>query len=80
MSPVIVYTAPGCPGCNATKRQLTKLGIDYDEQPMSDDVVDEVKAQSPTEKLMAPIVRAGEQLWAGFRPDRIIALAAVAAA
>jgi hypothetical protein len=25
---------------------------------------------------MAPIVRAGEQLWAGFRPDRITALAA----
>jgi glutaredoxin-like protein NrdH len=77
---VTVYTSPGCPGCNLTKRQLAKLGIDYDEQPMSDDVVDEVKAQSPTEKLMAPIVRAGEQLWAGFRPDRLTALASVAAA
>jgi glutaredoxin-like protein NrdH len=74
---VTVYTSPGCPGCNLTKRKLKDLGVDYTEEPMNDAVVDEVKAvASPGERLMAPIVRAGEQLWAGFRPDRITALAA----
>lgn len=77
---VTVYTSAGCPGCRLTKRQLDKLGIDYTEEPMNDAVVDEVTAKaSPGERLMAPIVRAGEQLWAGFRPDRLTALAAVVA-
>lgn len=75
---VTVYVAPGCPGCNATKAKLEKLGIPFDEQPLNDEVVDEVKSQSPGERLMAPIVRAGEQLWAGFRPDRLTALAGAA--
>jgi glutaredoxin-like protein NrdH len=75
---VTVYTAPGCYGCSATKRQLDKAGIPYVEEPMSADVVDEAKA-TLGEKLMAPIVRAGEHLWAGFRPDRINALAGIVA-
>lgn len=74
MPPVIVYTAPGCQGCKLTKRRLDTHGIPYTEEPISAAVVDEAKA-TLGQKLTAPIVRAGEQLWAGFRPDRIDALA-----
>jgi glutaredoxin-like protein NrdH len=78
MSTITVYTKPSCPQCNATHRALDKQVIDYD-------VVDITADSEARDYVMAlgylhlPVVVAGSDHWAGFRPDRIAGLANQAA-
>lgn len=71
---VTVFTKPRCPQCEATKRQLTKQGIDFD-------VVDLTENPSTLEQLQeagyrqAPVVVTPDASWAGYRPDLIKQLA-----
>lgn len=75
---VTVYTKPACVQCNATYKALDKAGVQYRVVDISEDVEarDYVMALG---YLQAPVVVAGDEHWSGFRPDRIKALAAVAA-
>ncbi|WP_067658400.1 glutaredoxin-like protein NrdH [Nocardia harenae] len=75
---ITVYTKPACVQCNATYKALDKAGVDYSVVDISqdDDARDFVMALG---YLQAPVVVAGEEHWSGFRPDRIKALATVAA-
>lgn len=68
---ITVYTKPACPACKLTKKQLEKCELPYCEQPMTDEIREAAVARG---ELSAPIVQAGDQLWGGFRPDRIRAL------
>lgn len=71
---VTVYTKPLCPQCNATKKHLTKLGIEVNELPIDEAVLLRATAAGI---LSAPIVEAiGHAPWGGYRPDRIDALVA----
>ena len=75
---ITVYTKPACVQCNATYKALDKLGLDYavvdiTEEPEARDYV------MALGYLQAPVVVAGNEHWSGFRPDRIKALAGVAA-
>ena len=76
---VTVYTKPACVQCNATYKALDKQGIAYDVVDISldDEARDYVMALG---HLQAPVVVVGGEHWSGFRPDRIKALAGVAAA
>ena len=76
---VTVYTKPACVQCNATYKALDKQGIAYDVVDISldDEARDYVMVLG---HLQAPVVVAGGEHWSGFRPDRIKALAGVAAA
>ena len=76
---ITVYTKPACVQCNATYKALDKQGIAYDVVDISldDEARDYVMALG---HLQAPVVVAGGEHWSGFRPDRIKALAGVAAA
>ncbi|MGP4057743.1 glutaredoxin-like protein NrdH [Mycobacterium sp. 4D054] len=76
---VTVYTKPACVQCNATYKALDKQGVDYAVVDITTDpeARDYVMALG---YLQAPVVVAGEDHWSGFRPDRIKALAAAAAA
>lgn len=71
---VTVYTLPSCVQCNATKRRMDKLGIEYE-------VVDLLAAPEELERFKgmghttAPIVEAGDEVWSGFRLDKIAGLA-----
>jgi glutaredoxin-like protein NrdH len=70
---VTVYSKPACPQCDATYRQLDKSGINY----RSIDVTADHTARDLVTALgytSAPVVVAGDDHWAGFRPDRIRAL------
>ncbi len=73
---VTIYTKPGCVQCNATYRALDKAGITYTVVDISTDTAarDTVIALG---YLQAPVIvtDTGDH-WAGFRPDRITALAA----
>ena len=75
---VTVYTKPACVQCNATYKALDKQGVDYEIVDISvdDDAREYVMALG---YLQAPVVVAGGDHWSGFRPDRIKALATVAA-
>jgi glutaredoxin-like protein NrdH len=84
MNPVpttTVYTLPACPQCTATKRKLTELGVPYVvvdlSEPEQADTLVEFKAMG---LLSAPIVEAAPaggtpQVWSGYRPDLLAALA-----
>ena len=76
---VTVYTKPACVQCNATYQALDKNGLDYTDVDITtnDQARDYVMGLG---YLQAPVVVAGDDHWSGFRPDRIKALAASAAA
>ncbi len=70
---VIVYSKPACVQCTATTREMDRKGIEYTYVDLTED-------QTAMEKVMnmgyrqAPVVVAGDEHWAGFRPDKIGAL------
>lgn len=68
---VTVYTKPECQGCKLTIKALDKAEIPYSTAPLDDVVLAEAAARNI---LAAPVVRVGDDLWGGFRPDRIAAL------
>jgi len=66
----VVYTKPNCPACSMTIRHLKKRGIEYAIGP-----IDYIRDHAAEQGIMAaPVVVAGEQMWGGYRPDRIDAL------
>lgn len=79
MTAITVYTKPNCVQCNATFKALDKADISYEKIDISEDTEarDYVMALG---YLQAPVVIAGDDHWAGFRPDRIKALSHAAAA
>lgn len=70
---VTVYTKPSCPQCTMTKKTMDSLGINYETVDVTEDqaAYDKVVALG---FMSAPVVIAGDESWAGFRPDRIKAL------
>jgi glutaredoxin-like protein NrdH len=78
MTAVVVYTKPSCQQCNATYKALEKQGIVYNSVDLTVDLEarDYVMALG---YLHLPVVVAGSDQWAGFRPDRIAGLAKQAA-
>lgn len=75
---ITVYSKPMCVQCDATKRALTKQGLDYTTVDLSEDAsaLDYVKSLGYAQ---APVVIAGDQHWAGYRPDLIKQVAKTAA-
>lgn len=71
---ITVYSKPACVQCTATTRALDRHGIDYRIIDVSiDDAAFELVQGLGYRQV--PVVVAGEQHWAGFRPDMINALA-----
>jgi glutaredoxin-like protein NrdH len=67
---VIVYSKPACVQCAATTRALDAKGIGYElvDLTTDEDAMNRVVALGYRQ---APVVVAGDQHWAGFRPDLI---------
>ncbi|WP_418969029.1 glutaredoxin-like protein NrdH [Alloscardovia omnicolens] len=65
---VTVYSKSHCVQCNATKRQLAKLGVEYTEINLEQDA-DALEKFKAAGFMQAPIVVAGEETWSGYRPD-----------
>jgi glutaredoxin-like protein NrdH len=75
---ITVYSKPACVQCTATTRALDRQGIDY----RIIDVSADAEAYELVQGLgyrQVPVVIAGEQHWAGFRPDMISSLSTAAA-
>ena len=74
---ITVYSKPLCVQCDATKRALNKAGIAYDIVDITEDA-DALARVKSLGYVQAPVVITGEDHWAGFRPDKIKAIAASA--
>lgn len=75
---ITVYSKPNCVQCDATYRAMVKNGLDY----LVVDVTQDAEALQTVKALgyqQAPVVFADGDHWAGFRPDKIKALARAAA-
>ena len=72
---VTVYTKPNCVQCDATKRHLDRLGIDYDTVDIT---IDTASFDMLIDKgfKAAPVVIADNAEWAGYQPDKIDGLVA----
>lgn len=71
---ITVYSKPACVQCDATKRALDKKGVSFNVVDISEDMDAFNKVQSMGYRQV-PVVVAGADHWAGFRPDKIGALA-----
>ncbi|CAN7674941.1 MULTISPECIES: glutaredoxin-like protein NrdH [Ensifer] len=70
---VTVYSKPACVQCTATYRALDRQGVNYEVIDISvdQDAFETVKGLG---YMQVPVVIAGPEHWAGFRPDKISAL------
>ncbi|WP_045389213.1 glutaredoxin-like protein NrdH [Falsirhodobacter sp. alg1] len=71
---VTVYSKPACVQCTATYRALDSKGISYSVIDLSEDA-DALARVTELGYRQVPVVVAGSDHWAGFRPDKIGALA-----
>lgn len=71
---VRVYTKPSCIQCDMTKRELTRLGVEFEEDSILEP--GNLAAAKAMGLMSAPVVVAGDDEWAGFNPGKIKALAA----
>lgn len=70
---ITVYSKPACVQCTATTRALDRKGIDYTVVDISIDEEAYARVQDMGYRQV-PVVVAGDQHWAGFRPDMISGL------
>lgn len=71
---ITVYTKPSCVQCDATKRHLKKLDLEFE-------TVDITENQEAYDKIVAmgfqaaPVVITDTDSWSGYKPDKINGLA-----
>lgn len=71
---ITVYSKPACVQCTATTRALAARGIDFEVIDLTEDDT-ALSLVSELGYRQVPVVVAGEDHWAGFRPDLIGRLA-----
>ena len=71
---ITVFSKPACVQCTATTRALDARGLSYDliDLTQNAEAMERVTAMGYRQ---APVVIAGDEHWAGFRPDMIGRLA-----
>lgn len=67
---ITVYSKPACVQCTATTRALEARGLNYDVIDLTEDAAAMERVQDLGYR-QAPVVIAGDEHWAGFRPDII---------
>lgn len=67
---ITVYSKPGCGGCTATVQHMTKIGLEFTKVDVTTDA-DAAQHLIDLGYSSLPVVVAGDQHWAGYRPDNI---------
>ncbi|MDS9466085.1 glutaredoxin-like protein NrdH [Paracoccus sp. MBLB3053] len=67
---ITVYSKPACVQCTATTRALDARGLAYDVVDLTEDD-SAMQLVTSLGYRQAPVVIAGDEHWAGFRPDMI---------
>jgi glutaredoxin-like protein NrdH len=70
---ITVYSKPACVQCTATTRALEARGIAFSVIDLTEDAAAMEVVQGLGYR-QAPVVVAGNDHWAGFRPDKISAM------
>jgi len=70
-----VYTKPACVQCDATKRLMDNLGINYETVDITQDEAAYTKIVNMGYQAV-PVVITTNGSWSGFQPDKISLLAA----
>jgi glutaredoxin-like protein NrdH len=70
---ITVYTKPSCVQCDATKRMMDKLNIEYSVVDITTDTEAFELVLSKGFKS-APVVITDNDIWSGFNPDKISGL------
>ena len=70
-----VYTKPACVQCDATKRLMDNLGINYETVDITQDEAAYTKIVNMGYQAV-PVVITTNGSWSGFQPDKINLLAA----
>ncbi len=70
---ITVYSKPACVQCTATTRALEMRGVDFKVVDLTEDLAAMELVQGLGYR-QAPVVIAGDDHWAGFRPDKISAM------
>jgi len=65
---VTVWSKPGCVQCNATKQDLDRKGIRFEEESLVENP-DQLALFVAAGHKSAPIVVFQDMVWTGFRPD-----------
>jgi Glutaredoxin-like protein NrdH len=67
---ITIYSKPACVQCTATIRAMDQKGIAYQIIDIS---ADNAAYETVRELgyMQVPVVIAGDEHWAGFRPDKI---------
>jgi len=73
---ITVYSNPSCVQCDATKRWLTKHNINCDTAFIEGNV-EAQKLIDEHKFVQAPVVVAGNQVWSGFRLEKLKSLVAL---
>lgn len=76
---VTVYTKPQCPQCDQTKKYLDREGVEYVTVDLTEDP-EAMKKVVDMGFASAPVVITETDQWAGFKLDRLAALAQTVAA
>jgi glutaredoxin len=72
MSPVILYSQPGCSSCVVAKEYLAAQGVSFQEKDIRSDpeflreLVEELKSRT------TPTLVVGEKILMGFDPDKFL--------
>lgn len=74
MDKVIVYTNPNCVQCDQTKKFLDRESIEYEVKDLSENKDDLVRFINMGFKS-APIVETEDDIWSGFKIDKLKTLA-----
>jgi glutaredoxin-like protein NrdH len=70
---VTVWTTKNCVQCMMTKKQFDKLGIEYEEKSLEDNL-EQLEAFKAEGYLQAPIITTDIKVWSGFKMDKIESL------
>jgi glutaredoxin-like protein NrdH len=70
---ITVYSKPACVQCTATTRALAARGLVFDLIDLTEDAAALARVTELGYRQV-PVVMAGDDHWAGFRPDKISAL------
>lgn len=70
---ITVYTKPSCVQCDATKRLMDKLGVEYStiDITLDTDAFDMLMSKG---FKSAPVVITDNDSWSGFNPEKISGL------
>lgn len=71
---MVVYTKPDCRMCEATKRKLDELGVEYEVKSFDEAALKLARSKGISS---APMVVLGSEAIGGYRPDELKRMAAL---